>query len=97
MGEVRCPHGTSPVEKLGDEDGHQHLMSIRKFVPVDDWWVEFELEDKIVRVWMAGENGTEVHIVDSYMDTTEHRRSGLVVRRRAERTVFDTLYTCTRK
>jgi hypothetical protein len=55
--------------------------------------VDFELESKTIRVSMAGAPGTAVHIVNSYMDSTEHTRYGLMVRRRAEKTLYDTKYT----
>jgi hypothetical protein len=52
------------------------------------------MEDKTVRVEMGGHVGTEVHIVNSFTDSTERKRYGLMVRRRAENTIFDTRYRC---
>ena len=93
LGEVRCEYETTPVESLGEENGYQHLFDIRRFDTDDDWHVDFELEDKTIRVSMAGVPGTVVHIVNSYMDSTEHTRYGLMVRRQAEKTLYDTMYT----
>ncbi len=96
LGEVRCERETAPVTSLGSENGYQHLFDVRKFVTDGEWNVDFVLPDKTVRVDMAGAPATEVHIVNSYTDSTEHKRYGLMVRRRAERTVYETRYRCIR-
>jgi len=96
LGDLQCAYETEPVESLGDANGYQHLLDIRRFTTEADLYVDFVLESKTVRVAMAGSPGTAVHLVSSYMDSTEHRRQGLVVRRQATTTLFDTRYTCTR-
>jgi len=96
LGDLRCPWETEPVASLGEAEGYQHLLDVRRFCTDDDWHVDFALEGRTVRVAMAGVPGTTVHLVSSYMDSTEHRRPGLMVRRRAEATSFDTRYTCRR-
>lgn len=95
-GEVRYRFNTVPVASLGGENGYQHLFDVRKFVTNEAWGVDFVLADKTVRVEMAGAPETEVHIVNSYTDSTEHKRYGLMVRRRAERTVYEARYRCVR-
>ncbi|MBT3344707.1 MAG: hypothetical protein HN712_28010 [Gemmatimonadetes bacterium] len=96
LGDLQCQYDTVALTSLGDENGYQHLFDIRHFTTDDDWSVDFVLADKTVRVAMAGAPGTTVHLVYSYMDSTEHTRQGLVVRRRAVSTCFETRYTCRR-
>ena len=93
-GEAKCEYDTEPVEKLGEEEGYQHLFDVRRFAIEGDWFVDFTLSDKTVRVEMAGLPGTEVYLVKSYTDSTEHVREGLKVRRRCEKTTFATRYLC---
>ena len=97
LGDVECDYSTVSVAKLGEDEGYQHLFDIRKFQTDDPWHVDFVLEDKTIRAAMQGEPGTEVHMVNSYTDSTERTRHGLMVRRRAEKTVFNTTYTCIRR
>jgi hypothetical protein len=94
LGEPVCGYDTETVESLGKENGYQHLFDVRKFITDETWHVDFQLEDKTVRVEMEGAPVTEVHIINSYTDSTERTRYGLMVRREAENTVFDTRYTC---
>ncbi|HPQ47887.1 MAG TPA: heparinase II/III family protein [Clostridia bacterium] len=77
--------------------GYQHLLDIEKFMTDDDWYVDFELPDKTIRVTMKGEPGTTVHLFDSYTANMEKRRRGIMVRRTADRTTFRTTYECIRK
>ena len=95
-GEVRYGFETIPVASLGTENGYQHLFDVRRLVTDDEWSVDFVLADKTVCVEMAGAPATEVHIVNSYTHSTEHKRYGLMVRRRAECTVYETRYRCIR-
>ena len=96
LGDLQCDYDTQALASLGDSNGYQHLFDIRHFDTDGDWSVDFVLADKTIRVSMAGALGTTVHLVNSYMDSTAHTRRGLVVRRRAVSTCFDTLYTCNR-
>jgi oligo-alginate lyase len=96
LGDLQCDYDTEALASLGDANGYQHLFDIRQFDTDGDWSVDFVLADKTIRVAMAGAPGTTVHLVNSYMDSTAHTRQGLVVRRRAISTSFDTLYTCNR-
>jgi oligo-alginate lyase len=96
LGDLVCTYDTVAVESLGDKNGYQHLFDVRKFETDGTWRVEFELEDKTIRVEMQGVPGTQVYLVNSYTDSTERTRRGLMVRRRAEDTLFDTKYSCRR-
>ena len=92
LGNLRCEYDTRPLTSLGEENGYQHLLDIRCFETDEDWSVDFVLSDKTVRVSMAGAPGTTVHLVNSPMDSTTHTRPGLVVRRQAASTDFETCY-----
>ncbi|HBN86443.1 MAG TPA: hypothetical protein DDZ89_21710 [Clostridiales bacterium] len=96
-GNVHCPYETVPVEKIGEAEGYQYLFDIRSFKTDKDWQVEFETEDKRIIVSMAGEEGTEVFIVNSYVTDKANTRYGLCVRRKKENTVFNTSYKCIKK
>ncbi len=79
------------------EAGYQHFFDIEKFETDGGWSVDFELPDKTIRISMKGEPGTTVHLVNSYTANKEVTRRGLVVRRRAEKTTFSTVYECIKK
>lgn len=74
--------------------GYQHLLDVEKFETDSDWTVSFRLPDKTIIVSMKGEPGTTVHLVNSYTANKEKTRRGLVVRRQAEKTLFETVYEC---
>lgn len=80
--------------KSEPESGYQHFMDVEKFETDGDWNVEFRLADKTVKVSMEGEPGTTVYLVNSYTADKERKRRGLVVRRRAAKTLFKTVYEC---
>ncbi|TVQ29583.1 MAG: hypothetical protein EA382_00055, partial [Spirochaetaceae bacterium] len=95
-GEPHSSRETTPVPSLGTENGYQHLFDVRKFATDGAWSVDFELPDKTIRVEMSGAAGTEVHLVNSYTDSTAHTRWGLMVRRREVSTTFNARYRCIR-
>ena len=92
-GDILCPYETTTVDKIGDADGYQYLFDIRTFESDDDWYVEFDMEDKKAVLTMKGEKGTRVFIVNSYTSNKESTRYGVVVRRKNEKTVYGAKYT----
>jgi len=84
------PHGRIAPRQAG----YQHLMDVKRFKTDEDWTVDFELPDKIIRVTMKGEPETIVHLVNSYTANKEKTRRGLMVRRQADKTLFATTYEC---
>ncbi len=93
-GEIECDYALEPVESIGDSEGYEHLFDIRRFITDDEWVVRFVLPDKIISVEMKGAPETQVHLVNSYTDSTKHTRYGLVVRRCGEQTMFSTEFSC---
>lgn len=79
------------------ESGYQHFMDVEKFQTDDDWFVEFKLPDKTVKVSMEGEPGTTVYLVNSYTADKERKRRGIIVRRKATKTTFKTVYECVKQ
>ena len=82
------------VDSIGDNEGYQHLFDIKRARTDAEWHVDFVRSDKRIRISMRGAPGTEVHIVNSYTDSTDRTRYGLIVRRRAERTTFEATHEC---
>lgn len=84
------PHGRQAPKQAG----YQHLLEVKKFETDEDWTVNFELPDKTIKVSMAGEPGTTVHLVNSPTANKEKTRRGIMVRRQADKTLFTTTYEC---
>ncbi|MCK5811860.1 MAG: heparinase II/III family protein [Clostridiales bacterium] len=96
-GEMLCEYDTISVDKIGEEDGYQHLFDIKQFNTDNDWFVTFKLEDKDIKVSMKGEKGTTVYLVNSYTANKEQKRYGIVVRRKASKTTYKTTYEYIKK
>ena len=94
LGSVEYEFETEEIGSIGDDEGYEHLFDIKRLRTDEDWHVDFVRSDKRIRISMKGVSGTEVHIVNSYTDSTERTRFGLVVRRRAENTTYEALHEC---
>ncbi|MFO7612489.1 MAG: heparinase II/III family protein [Clostridia bacterium] len=79
------------------EAGYQHFKDIRKFETDGDWFVDFVLPDKKIRVSMKGEPGTMVYLVNSPTSDKENMRRGVMVRRVASATTYAAVYECIRE
>jgi len=96
-GEIGCSHETTDVESLGDTEGYQHLFGIRKFSGDKDWSIDFEMEDKVLKLEFKGYPGTDVFLVNSYTTDFNSTRPGVIVRRKGSEALFSAKYICTLK
>ncbi len=93
-GQLLCDYETKNIESLGTEDGYQHLFDVKQFTTDDNWFVTFLLEDKKIKVSMKGEKNTSVYLINSYTANKKQKRYGIIVRRKAEKTLYETIYEC---
>lgn len=96
-GQVRITDKYETVDKLGDNEGYQHLFDIKKVNNEKDVTIAFELADKTVYVTVAGSKGSKIFVVNSYVDNFNDTRYGLLVRRNGKSTTYKVTYKCVLK
>ncbi|MCI8443082.1 MAG: alginate lyase family protein [Provencibacterium sp.] len=91
-GQLQCFLEMQPAEPFAEENGYDQLMNIRKAETDNTFSVCWETGKSRVVLKMEACPGTEVFLADCFGVNRSQPQSILVVRRRANQTVFRALY-----
>lgn len=91
-GDISYDFNASDSRKPGHDNGYQHMLDCRVFRTNGQWSVCWVLDGHILELTMEGVPDTEVYIFNSYEDTINHTRYGLLVRRKGKGTVYKANY-----
>ena len=85
------------VDKIGNDEGYQHLFDIKKIDNSSAVTIKFDIEDKIVYVTVEPEEGSILYVVNSYVNNFNDTRQGIIVRRKSKEETYKVTYECVMK
>lgn len=88
FGELRPGVPTEPGQALGDRAGYQHIADLRTAHVDGDWQADFTQDQASVRITMAGEPGTQLHVGTGVANNPPTPCPLVLVRRQGRQTVF---------